>query len=155
PELVDWLLERDFARSFTRTERERLAIVFSDAYKAPHAGLDGKTELYSSLASYVSSQSFSQHRVLLAALRGTQRVAIAQEDQVPARAPFPLELYLSRVAMSSVSQHRLKDPTGPCAPDGAEVHDATALSVEVLEALVRSNDIDIVGLTGHINDVRG
>src|SRR5690625_5973513 len=57
--------------------------------------------------------------------------------------------------MSSVSQHRLKDPTDPGAPDVAEVHDATALSVEVLEDLVRSNDIDIVGLTGHINDVRG
>src|SRR5690625_7940338 len=57
--------------------------------------------------------------------------------------------------MSSVSQHLLKDPTDPGAPDVAEVHDATALSVEVLEDLVRSNDIDIVGLTGHINDVRG
>src|SRR5690625_3807004 len=57
--------------------------------------------------------------------------------------------------MSSVSQHLLKDPTDPGAPDVAEVHDGTALSVGVLEDLVRSNDIDIVGLTGHINDVRG
>src|SRR5699024_11323533 len=59
---------------------------------------------------------------------------------------------LSPVAMSSVSQHRLKVPTDPGAPDVAEDHDATALSVEVLEDLVRSNDIDIVGLTGHIKD---
>ena len=57
--------------------------------------------------------------------------------------------------LSSVSQHRLKDPTDPGAPAEAEVHDATTLSIEVLEDLVRANDIDIVGLTGHINDVRG
>jgi len=154
-ELVDRLLERDFARSLTRTERERLANVFSDLYEPAQEVLDVKTELYRSLARFVRSQDFRQHRVLLEALREAQGVALAQKDEVSTRAPFPLELDLSRVAMSSVSQHRLKDPTDPGAPDVAEVHDATALSVEVLEDLVRSNDIDIVGLTGHINDVRG
>ncbi|MCT4574371.1 DUF3375 domain-containing protein, partial [Bacillus thuringiensis] len=49
----------------------------------------------------------------------------------------------------------LKDPTDPGAPAEAEVHDATTLSVDVLEDLVRSNDIDIVGLTGTVNAVRG
>src|SRR5699024_2766 len=40
-------------------------------------------------------------------------------------------------------------------PAEAEVHDATALSVEVLQDLVRTNDIDLVGLTTDINEVRG
>ena len=154
-ELVDRLLSRDFARALSREERERLANVFSDLYEPAQEVLDVKTELYRSLARFVRSQDFRQHRVLLEALQEAQGVALAQKDEVSTRTPFPLELDLSRVQMSSVAQHRLKDPTDPGAPAEAEVHDVTALSVEVLEDLVRVNDIDIVGLTGRVNDVRG
>ena len=154
-ELVDRLLERDFSRSLSRDERERLANVFSDLYEPAQEVLDVKTELYRSLARFVRSQDFRQHRVLLEALQEAQGVALAQKDEVPTRTPFPLELDLSRVQLSSVSQHRLKDPTDPGAPAEAEVHDATSLSVEVLQDLVRTNDIDLVGLTSHVNDVRG
>lgn len=154
-ELVDRLLERDFARDLDRTERERLANVFSDLYEPAQEVLDVKTELYRSLARFVRSQDFRQHRVLLEVLQEAQGLALAQKDEVPTRTPFPLELDLSRVLLSSVSQQRLKDPTDPGAPAEAEVHDATALSVEVLQDLVRTNDIDIVGLTGHVNAVRG
>ncbi|MGY5765509.1 DUF3375 domain-containing protein [Brachybacterium sp. DNPG3] len=154
-ELVDRLLERDFARSLDRMERERLANVFSDLYEPAQEVLDVKTELYRSLARFVRSQDFRQHRVLLEALQEAQGIALAQKDEVATKAPFPREPFLSRVRMSSVAQHRLKDPTDPGAPAEAEVHDATALSVEVLEDLVRTNDIDIVGLTGQVNDVRG
>ena len=154
-ELVDRLLSRDFAQALSREERERLANVFSDLYEPAQEVLDVKTELYRSLARFVRSQDFRQHRVLLEALQEAQGVALAQKDEVSTRTPFPLELDLSRVQMSSVAQHRLKDPTDPGAPAEAEVHDVTALSVEVLEDLVRVNDIDIVGLTGRVNDVRG
>jgi hypothetical protein len=154
-ELVDRLLERDFSRSLSRDERERLANVFSDLYEPAQEVLDVKTELYRSLARFVRSQDFRQHRVLLEALQEAQGLALAQKDEVPTRTPFPLELDLSRVLMSSVAQHRLKDPTDPGAPAEAEVHDATSLSVEVLQDLVRTNDIDIVGLTSQVNDVRG
>jgi hypothetical protein len=154
-ELVDRLLERDFSRSLSRDERERLANVFSDLYEPAQEVLDVKTELYRSLARFVRSQDFRQHRVLLEALQEAQGLALAQKDEVPTRTPFPLELDLSRVLMSSVAQHRLKDPTDPGAPAEAEVHDATSLSVEVLQDLVRTNDIDIVGLTTQVNDVRG
>ena len=154
-ELVDRLLERDFSRSLSRDERERLANVFSDLYEPAQEVLDVKTELYRSLARFVRSQDFRQHRVLLEALQEAQGVALAQKDEVPTRSPFPLELDLSRVQLSSVAQHRLKDPTDPGAPAEAEVHDATSLSVEVLQDLVRTNDIDLVGLTSHVNDVRG
>lgn len=154
-DLVDRLLERDFARSLGRDEREKLAGVFSDLYEPAQEVLDVKTELYRSLARFVRSQDFRQHRVLLEALQEAQGLALAQKDEVSTRAPFPLELDLSRVLMSSVSQHRLKDPTDPGAPAEAEVHDATALSVEVLQDLVRTNDIDLVGLATDINEVRG
>lgn len=153
-ELVDRLLERDFARELDRTERERLANVFSDLYEPAQEVLDVKTELYRSLARFVRSQDFRQHRVLLEALQEAQGLALSQKDEVPTRTPFPLELDLSRVQLSSVAQHRLKDPTDPGAPAEAEVHDATSLSVEVLQDLVRTNDIDLVGLTGHVNAVR-
>ena len=154
-ELVDRLLERDFARTLSRDEREKLANVFSDLYEPAQEVLDVKTELYRSLARFVRSQDFRQHRVMLELLQEAQGLALAQKDEVPTRAPFALELDLSRVQMSSVSQHRLKDPTDPGAPAEAEVHDATALSVEVLQDLVRTNDIDLVGLTGDVNEVRG
>ena len=154
-ELVDRLLERDFARTLSRDEREKLANVFSDLYEPAQEVLDVKTELYRSLARLVRSQDFRQHRVMLELLQEAQGLALAQKDEVPTRAPFTLELDLSRVQMSSVSQHRLKDPTDPGAPAEAEVHDATALSVEVLQDLVRTNDIDLVGLTGDVNEVRG
>src|SRR5699024_11046925 len=127
----------------------------SDLYEPAQEVLDVKTELYRSLARFVRSQDFRQHRVLLEALQEAQGLALAQKDEVPTRAPFPLELDLSRVLISSVSQHRLKDPTDPGAPAEAEVHDATALGIEVLEDLVRTHDIDIVGLTGSVNQVRG
>ena len=154
-ELVDRLLERDFARTLSRDEREKLANVFSDLYEPAQEVLDVKTELYRSLARFVRSQDFRQHRVMLELLQEAQGLALAQKDEVPTRAPFTLELDLSRVQLSSVSQHRLKDPTDPGAPAEAEVHDATALSVEVLQDLVRTNDIDLVGLTGDVNEVRG
>lgn len=154
-ELVDRLLSRDFARALNRDERDRLANVFSDLYEPAQEVLDVKTELYRSLARFVRSQDFRQHRVLLETLQEAQGIALTQKDEVPTRAPFPLELDLSRALMSSVAQHRLKDPTDPGAPAEAEVHDVTALSVEVLQDLVRVNDIDIVGLTGRVNDVRG
>ena len=154
-ELVDRLLERDFARTLSRDEREKLANVFSDLYEPAQEVLDVKTELYRSLARFVRSQDFRQHRVMLELLQEAQGLALAQKDEVPTRAPFTLELDLSQVQMSSVSQHRLKDPTDPGAPAEAEVHDATALSVEVLQDLVRTNDIDLVGLTGDVNEVRG
>ena len=154
-ELVDRLLERDFARTLSRDEREKLANVFSDLYEPAQEVLDVKTELYRYLARFVRSQDFRQHRVMLELLQEAQGLALAQKDEVPTRAPFTLELDLSRVQMSSVSQHRLKDPTDPGAPAEAEVHDATALSVEVLQDLVRTNDIDLVGLTGDVNEVRG
>src|SRR5699024_2898314 len=134
-DLVDRLLERDFARSLGRDEREKLAGVFSDLYEPAQEVLDVKTELYRSLARFVRSQDFRQHRVLLEALQEAQG--------------------LSRVLVGSVCQHRLEDPTAPGAPAEAEVHDATALSVEVLQDLVRTNDIDLVGLTTDINEVRG
>ena len=154
-ELVDRLLERDFARALGRDERERLANVFSDLYEPAQEVLDVKTELYRSLARFVRSQDFRQHRVLLEALQEAQGIALAQKDEISSRAPFPLELDLSRVLMGSVSQHRLKNPTDPGAPAEAEVHDATSLSVEVLQDLVRTNDIDVVGLTVDVNEVRG
>lgn len=154
-ELVDRLLERDFARTLSRDEREKLANVFSDLYEPAQEVLDVKTELYRSLARFVRSQDFRQHRVMLELLQEAQGLALAQKDEVPTRAPFTLELDLSRVQLGSVSQHRLKDPTDPGAPAEAEVHDATALSVEVLQDLVRTNDIDLVGLTGDVNEVRG
>ena len=153
-DVVDRLLERDFARTLSRAEREHLANVFSDLYEPAQEVLDVKTELYRSLARFVRSQDFRQHRVLMEALQEAQGLALAQKDEVPTRAPFPLELDLSRVQLGSVSQHRLKDPTDPGAPVEAEVHDATALSVEVLTDLVRTNDIDLVGLTGDVNAVR-
>ncbi|WP_114853514.1 DUF3375 domain-containing protein [Brachybacterium sp. YJGR34] len=154
-ELVDRLLERDFSHALGRDERERLANVFSDLYEPAQEVLDVKTELYRSLARFVRSQDFRQHRVLLEALQEAQGLALAQKDEVPTRTPFPLAPDLSRVQLSSVSQHRLKDPTDPGAPAEAEVHDATALSVEVLQDLVRTNDIDVVGLTVNVNEVRG
>lgn len=154
-ELVDRLLERDFARTLSRDEREKLANVFSDLYEPAQEVLDVKTELYRSLARFVRSQDFRQHRVMLELLQEAQGLALAQKDEVPTRAPFTLELDLSRAQLGSVSQHRLKDPTDPGAPAEAEVHDATALSVEVLQDLVRTNDIDLVGLTGDVNEVRG
>ncbi len=154
-ELVDRLLERDFARQLARTERERLANVFSDLYEPAQEVLDVKTELYRSLARFVRSQDFRQHRVLLDLLQEAQHLALSQKDEVPSRSPFPLDLELSRARLSSVAQHNLKDPTDPGAPAEAEVHDATTLSVEVLADLVRTNDIDIVELTGRVNDVRG
>ena len=153
--IIDRLLERDFARSLTRVERERLANVFSDLYEPAQEVLDVKTELYRSLARFVRSQDFREHRVLLDVLQEAQHVALSQKDEVPTRTPFPLELFLSRAQIASVSQHQLKDPTDPGAPAEAEVHDATTLSVEVLADLVRTNDIDIVELTGFVNDVRG
>ena len=154
-ELVDRLLERDFARTLTREEREKLANVFSDLYEPAQEVLDVKTELYRSLARFVRSQDFRQHRVLLEALQEAQGIALAQKDEVSSRAPFPLELLLSRARIASVSQHQLKDPTDPGAPAEAEVHDATTLSVDVLQDLVRTNDIDIVTLTDDVNTVRG
>ena len=154
-DVVDRLLDRDFARQLSRTERERLANVFSDLYEPAQEVLDVKTELYRSLARFVRSQDFRQHRVMLDLLQEAQGLALAQKDEVSTRAPFPLEPLLSRAQLRSVAQHQLKDPTDPGEPTEAEIHDATTLSVEVLEDLVRSNDIDIVGLTDNVNEVRG
>lgn len=154
-EVVDRLLERDFAAALTREEREKLANVFSDLYEPAQEVLDVKTELYRSLARFVRSQDFRQHRVLLDLLQEAQGLALAQKDEVPTRTPFPLELHVARARIASVAQHQLKDPTDPGAPAEAEVHDATTLSVEVLQDLVRSNDIDLVGLTSAVNEVRG
>ncbi|MDO5662837.1 MAG: DUF3375 domain-containing protein [Brachybacterium sp.] len=154
-QLVDSLLERDFARKLGRDERERLANVFSDLYEPAQEVLDVKTELYRSLARFVRSQDFRQHRVLADLLQEAQGLALAQKDDVAPRTPVDLDLELSRARISSVSQHLLKDPTDPGVPGEAEVHDATALSVEVLGELVRTNDIDIVGLTSSVNSVRG
>ncbi len=154
-DIVDRLLGRDFARSLSREERDKLANVFSDLYEPAQEVLDVKTELYRSLARFVRSQDFREHRVLLEALQEAQGVALAQKDEVSSRAPFPLDLDLSRVRLASVSQHRLKDPTEPGVPTEAEVHDAATLSVEVLEDLVRTNDIDLMGLSADINAVRG
>jgi hypothetical protein len=154
-DVVDRLLERGFTRTLTRDEREALANVFSDLYEPAQEVLDVKTELYRSLARFVRSQDFRHHRVLLDLLQEAQGMALAQKDEVSTRSQFPLELDLARVRLSSVAQHRLKDPTDPGAPVEAEVHDATTLSVEVLQDLVRTNDIDLVGLTGSVNRVRG
>ncbi|MGP9695190.1 DUF3375 domain-containing protein [Brachybacterium sp. AOP25-B2-12] len=153
--LVDRLLERDFAQRLTRAEREALANVFSDLYEPAQEVLDVKTELYRSLARFVRSQDFRQHRVLLDLLQEAQHEALAQKDTVSTRTPFALGLDLSRARLASVSQQQLKDPTDPGAPAEAEVHEATTLSVEVLADLVRTNDIDLVELTGRVNDVRG
>ncbi|WP_231928168.1 DUF3375 domain-containing protein [Devriesea agamarum] len=151
--VVDRLLERDFAKMLTRSERERLANVFSDLHEPAQEVLDVKTELYRSLARFVRSQDFRQHRVMLDALVEAQSVALAARDEVSSRAPFPMELDLARVLVSSVSQHQLRDPSDPGSPAAAEVYDAKALSVEVLGDLVRTNDIDIDGLTKDVNDV--
>ncbi|UEJ84172.1 DUF3375 domain-containing protein [Brachybacterium halotolerans subsp. kimchii] len=153
-DVVDRLLERDFTQHLTRDDREKLANVFSDLYEPAQEVLDVKTELYRSLARFVRSQDFRQHRVLLDLLQEAQGLALAQKDEVSTRFPFSLDLRVARVRMSSVSQHRLKDPTDPGSPVEAEVHDATTLSVEVLQDLVRTNDIDTVGLTGSVNRVR-
>ena len=154
-DVIDRLLDRDFTRTLPRAERERLANVFSDLYEPAQEVLDVKTELYRSLARFVRSQDFREHRVLLEALQEAQGLALAQKDTVPTRTPFPLGLELSRARVASVAQHQLKDPTDPGAPVEAEVHDATALSVDVLEDLVRTNDIDLVGLGADVNAVRG
>lgn len=150
-DVVDRLLSREFARQLTRAERERLANVFSDLYEPAQEVLDVKTELYRSLARFVRSQDFRQHRVLLDLLQEAQGLALAQKDELPMRTPFPLELDLTRVQVTSVAQHVLKDPSDPGLPPVAEVHDATALSADVLNDLVKANDIDIAGLTAEVN----
>ncbi|MGQ4538091.1 DUF3375 domain-containing protein [Dermabacteraceae bacterium P7074] len=152
-EVIDRLLARDFARELSTAEREKLANVFSDLYEPAQEVLDVKTELYRSLSRFVRSQDFKQHRVLADLLQEAQHLALAQKDTVSHRTPFPLELDLSRIRVTSVSQHQLKDPTDPGAPAPAEVYDATTLSVKVLSDLVRSNDIDTVELTGNVNSV--
>lgn len=150
-DVIDRLLSRDFTRTLTRDERERLASVFSDLYEPAQEVLDVKTELYRSLARFVRSQDFRHHRLLLDLLQQAQGIALAQKESVHHRAPEQLDLPLSRALMSSVAQQILKDPTDPGTPAESTVHDATALSVDVLEDLVRTNDIDIVGLTRSVN----
>jgi hypothetical protein len=152
-DVVDRLLERDFARRLPHAERERLANVFSDLYEPAQEVLDVKSELYRSLARFVRSQDFRHHRALLDALQEAQGLALAQKDTVASRSRFPLELDLSRVLLSSVTQLHLKDPTDPGAPQMAEEAVVSTLSVEVLADLVRTQDIDMVALTGHVNDV--
>lgn len=152
-DLVDRLLSRDFTRTLTRRERDRLANVFSDLYEPAQEVLDVKTDLYRSLARFVRSQDFRQHRVLMDLLQSAQGLALAQKEEVSHRKAEALDLGLSRVLLSSVAQHVLKDPTDPGLPPEAEVHDATTLSVEVLDELVRTNDIDLVGLTSSVNEV--
>lgn len=152
-DLVDRLLSRDFTRTLTRRERDRLANVFSDLYEPAQEVLDVKTELYRSLARFVRSQDFRQHRVLLDLLQEAQGIALAQKDSVSHRKAEEVDLGLSRAQMSSVAQHLLKDPSDPGVPPEAEVHDASRLSVEVLDELVRTNDIDLVGLTSSVNEV--
>lgn len=151
-DIIDRLLSRDFTRTLSRAERERLANVFSDLYEPAQEVLDVKTELYRSLARFVRSQDFRQHRVLLDLLQEAQGLALSQKDRVSHRAPERIDLGLSRAQFSSVAQHVLKDPTDPGTPAEAEVHDVTMLSVEVLDELVRTNDIDLVGLSLRVND---
>ncbi len=151
-DIIDRLLTRDFTRTLTRAERDRLANVFSDLYEPAQEVLDVKTELYRSLARFVRSQDFRQHRVLLDLLQEAQGIALSQKDDVHHRALEDINLGLSRAQFSSVAQHVLKDPTDPGTPAEAEIHDATTLSVEVLDELVRTNDIDIVGLTHRVNE---
>nr|WP_275579194.1 DUF3375 domain-containing protein [Brachybacterium muris] len=74
-ELVDRLLSRDFARALSRDERARLANVFSDLYEPAQEVLDVKTELYRSLARFVRSQDFRQHRVSIRS-RGSHRILL-------------------------------------------------------------------------------
>lgn len=152
-DLVDRLLTRDFTRNLTRRERDRLANVFSDLYEPAQEVLDVKTELYRSLARFVRSQDFRQHRVLLDLLQEAQGIALSQKDTVSHRRVESIDLGLSRSQMNSVAQYLLKDPSDPGVPPEAEVHDASRLSVEVLDELVRTNDIDLVGLSSSVNDV--
>ncbi|CAM3986295.1 DUF3375 domain-containing protein [Helcobacillus massiliensis] len=151
-DVVDRLLSREFAKKLTRAEREKLANVFSDLYEPAQEVLDVKTELYRSLARFVRSQDFRQHRVLLDLLQEAQGIALAQKDEVPPKSPFPMELDLTRIQVTSVAQHVLKDPSDPGLPAEAVVHDATMLSPEALEDLVQINDIDLAGLTARVND---
>lgn len=152
-DVVDRLLEREFARRLPHAERERLANVFSDLYVPAQEVLDVKSELYRSLARFVRSQDFRHHRALLDALQEAQGVALAQKDRLSSRSRFPLELDLSRVLLSSVAQLHLKDPTDAGMPQMAEEAEVATLPVEVLADLVRTQDIDMVSLTGHVNDV--
>lgn len=150
-DVIDRLLERDFARALSRKDRERLANVFSDLYEPAQEVLDVKTELYRSLARFVRSQDFRQHRVLMDLLQTAQGIALSQKDAVSHRLIEDIELTLSRAQFNSVSQLALKDPSDPGVPEVAEIHDTTVLNLEVLDELVKTNDIDLVGLTKAVN----
>lgn len=152
-EVVDRLLARDFAAQLTRIEREKLANIFSALYVPAQEVLDVKSELYRSLARFVRSQDFREHRVLVDLLQEAQHLALAQKDTITSRTPFGLEPDLSRAGIRSISQQQLKDPSDPGSPEVPEQVTTRTLSVEVLSELVRTQDIDLVELTGNVNDV--
>lgn len=149
------VLERDFAQEFTATQRRRLR-GFLDELKTRTAEIhDVITVFARGLRRYVQSQDYQRDRVLRSKLLTAMSHARAAMQTTKPYAPVGAELALTSVAISSVGNVQLHDPSEYDAATEVVTHQAATVDWEVLRALARETEIDFTELTANVNDVLG
>ncbi|MEJ1089737.1 DUF3375 domain-containing protein [Microbacterium sp. Mu-80] len=147
------VLERDFARELTVTQRRRLR-GFLDELKIRTAEVhDVITVFARGLRRYVQSQDYQRDRVLRTKLLSAMATAHAAAQTTKPYTPVGIDLELTSVASSSVGALRLHDPSEYDAAADITTHETAAVDWEMLRAFARETEIDFSELTANVNDV--
>ncbi|WP_298863475.1 DUF3375 domain-containing protein [Microbacterium sp.] len=147
------VLDRDFARELTITQRRRLRS-FLDELKTRTAEIhDVITVFARGLRRYVQSQDYQRDRVLRGKLLTAMSTAHAAAQVTKPYASVGIDLELSSVVISSAGAVHLHDPSEYDAATEIVTHGAAAVDWEVLRALARETEIDFTELSANVNDV--
>jgi hypothetical protein len=151
-EALEQLLDRRFASKLSADERvvlQRLTLRLSNEAWSVH---DVVRTLGHSLNRFVRNESPATNRRIHDVLQQARLSALALKDVVTPRTHVPFELTQSVPQVRSVAQYQLRDPqlSAPAAPIAQA--QASTLSLDVIQDLIRQSEIDFKALRRNIRE---
>jgi len=149
---LNQLLARAFAAKLSGADRQflrRFIPMLKGHAVEIHAVM---TNFARGLRRYVQTQEYQRDRVLRQRLREVLNQALEVKEHVRPYADTGLQLELSAVAINSVGNLRLHDPSEFDASEEVLSNEATLIDLEALRRIARETEIDFAELIDAVDD---
>jgi hypothetical protein len=150
-ESVDTLLQRDFARALTTSQRRFLRRLLRTLQTQSSEVHEVMTAFARGLRRFVQSQEYQQDRLIKRLIRDSLAEAIPTAQLVKPYDEIGYELELSSVTMRSIGGAILHNPADLETVADVEAAVEDTVDFELLRQLARATEIDMVELSRNVN----
>lgn len=151
-ESLEAVVARPFARTLGISERRFLQNLTATLMAEGGSVHEVVQQFARSLKTFVQSREFQEQRRLHSLLKEAQQAALQARDYVRPNASLAYSLSLTSSRIRSVSQWELHDPSLNVADVSMPDADASELSLDIIEELVRQSEIDFRTLRKHLRE---